>query len=119
MSSITVISDSAELLTRCRYSAWRGWRSVPSASSVMPRMPFMGVRISWLMLARNSLLALLAASAEALASRSSAWVRSRIIPSARLSATTSRVRREAVESGFGEIRPSAPRTSPLSSSGWA
>ena len=29
----------------------------------MPRMPFIGVRISWLMLARNSLLARLAASA--------------------------------------------------------
>ena len=29
----------------------------------MPMMPFIGVRISWLMLARNSLLARLAASA--------------------------------------------------------
>ena len=33
----------------------------------MPMMPFMGVRISWLMLARNSLLARLAASASSLA----------------------------------------------------
>ncbi len=31
----------------------------------MPRMPFIGVRISWLMLARNWLLARLAASAAA------------------------------------------------------
>ena len=31
--------------------------SVSSTSSVMPMMPFIGVRISWLMLARNSLLA--------------------------------------------------------------
>ena len=31
--------------------------SVSRSSSVMPMMPFMGVRISWLMLARNSLLA--------------------------------------------------------------
>ena len=38
----------------------------------MPMMPFIGVRISWLMLARNSLLARLAASAASLASRSSA-----------------------------------------------
>ena len=40
----------------------------------MPRMPFIGVRISWLMLARNSLLARLAASATSLAfSSSSFW----------------------------------------------
>src|SRR5262245_10372018 len=37
----------------------------------MPRMPFIGVRISWLMLARNSLLARLAASAACVARRSS------------------------------------------------
>ena len=37
----------------------------------MPMMPFIGVRISWLMLARNSLLARLAASAASLLSRSS------------------------------------------------
>ena len=35
----------------------------------MPMMPFNGVRISWLMLATNSLLARLAASAASLASR--------------------------------------------------
>jgi hypothetical protein len=34
----------------------------------MPMTPFMGVRISWLMLARNSLLARLALSASSLAS---------------------------------------------------
>ena len=38
----------------------------------MPMMPFIGVRISWLMLARNSLLARLAASAASLASRMAA-----------------------------------------------
>ena len=43
----------------------------------MPRIAFIGVRISWLMLARNSLLALLAASATRRACRSaSAWRRS-------------------------------------------
>ena len=40
---------------------------VVSASSVMPMMPFIGVRISWLMLARNSLLARLACSAASFA----------------------------------------------------
>jgi hypothetical protein len=44
------------------------WRS----SSVMPRMPFIGVRISWLIVARNSLFARLPASARSLALRSSA-----------------------------------------------
>ena len=49
--------------------AARASRSVSSSSSVMPMMPFIGVRISWLMLARNSLLARLAASAASLAWR--------------------------------------------------
>ena len=56
----------------------RGTRAVPacssvsSASSVMPMMPFIGVRISWLMLARNSLLARLASIARSRAATSSA-----------------------------------------------
>ena len=37
-----------------RTRAAAGARSVPSSSSVMPITPFIGVRISWLMLARNS-----------------------------------------------------------------
>ena len=49
-----------------------------NASSVMPMMPFIGVRISWLMLARNSLLARLASSAISLAAVSSR-VRSRTL----------------------------------------
>ena len=44
-----------------------GSSSVSSSSSVMPMTPFIGVRISWLMLARNSLLARFAASAASLA----------------------------------------------------
>src|SRR2546428_6239934 len=36
-------------LFRSRYSRCSRVRSVSRASSVMPRMPFMGVRISWLM----------------------------------------------------------------------
>ena len=50
-------------LTISRYSRCSESACVSRASSVMPMMPFMGVRISWLMLARNSLLARLAASA--------------------------------------------------------
>ena len=46
-------------------------RRCRSARSVMPMMPFIGVRISWLMLARNSLLAIVAASARCLATSSS------------------------------------------------
>ena len=41
------------------------------STSAYPRIAVRGVRISWLMLARNSLLALFAASARRLASRSS------------------------------------------------
>ncbi len=50
---------------------WRGVRSVASSSSAMPSTPFIGVRISWLMLARNSDLARLAASAASRALTSS------------------------------------------------
>jgi hypothetical protein len=52
--------------------------SVSRSSAVMPRMPFIGVRISWLMAARKRDLARLAASAWMRASRrsSSVWRRS-------------------------------------------
>jgi len=49
--------ESAELFTVSRYSRCSSVSAVSSASSVMPMTPFMGVRISWLMFARNSLLA--------------------------------------------------------------
>ncbi len=79
MSLITVRRFRPEDLTmprnsRCSVVMWES-----RANSVIPRMPFMGVRISWLMLARNSLLARLADSAATLASRSSmtcSWSRS-------------------------------------------
>ena len=48
-------------------------RSESRRRLVMPRTPFMGVRISWLTLARNSSLARFAASAASLASRSASW----------------------------------------------
>src|SRR5271165_6108003 len=47
----------------------------------MPMTPFMGVRISWLILARNSLLARLAASAASLAIFSSCSARLRSVTS--------------------------------------
>ena len=51
----------------CARRRCRAVSSVPCSSSVMPITPFIGVRISWLILARNSLLALLARSAASLA----------------------------------------------------
>ena len=36
------------------YSRWTALSAVPASSSSMPITPFSGVRISWLMLARNS-----------------------------------------------------------------
>src|SRR5437879_11276712 len=75
MSLMIPSKDWAEECTMSRYSRCSGLRSVSSASSVMPRIPFMGVRISWLMLARNSLLARLAASAACLAFCNSASAR--------------------------------------------
>ena len=74
------------------------WRSsgVPTSSSARPITPLIGVRISWLMLARNSPLARVARSARAVASASAA-VRSRtrasrlasVSPSAACAATRS------------------------------
>ena len=53
-----------------RYSRCSGDSGVSSSSSAIPKTPFIGVRISWLMLARNSLLARLPASAARRASAS-------------------------------------------------
>ena len=69
MSLMTVSSASADDLTIRRYSRCSDVSSVSSTRSVMPMTPFIGVRISWLMFARNSLLARLAASATFLAVR--------------------------------------------------
>ena len=60
---MTVNSESADNFTISRYSRCSGVRWVSRTRSVMPMMPFMGVRISWLTLARNSLLCRLATSA--------------------------------------------------------
>ena len=68
-------SSSLDERTVCRYPRCSSLKGVASASSVMPMMAFMGVRISWLRLARNSLLRRLFVSAVSLAVRnaSSVW----------------------------------------------
>ncbi len=53
-------SDSAEFLTVSRYSRCDGLSRVLSVSSVMPMMAFMGVRISWLIVASSRDLACVA-----------------------------------------------------------
>ena len=55
--------------------------------SVKPMIAFIGVRISWLMFARKSLLARLAASARSLASRNCTSLRSSSLTSSRLTST--------------------------------
>ena len=64
-------SDSADDLTVVRYSRCSAESRVCSASVVMPRMPLSGVRISWLMLARNALFVSVASSARRFATSSS------------------------------------------------
>ena len=56
-----------ERSTPCTYCRCSSRRGVASSNSVMPSTPFIGVRISWLIIARNSLLARLPASAASLA----------------------------------------------------
>ena len=110
MSLITVSSESAELLHQSRGTrAARASSSVSRASSVMPRMPFMGVRISWLMLARNSLLARLAASAASLARCSSASACFRAVTSSQ----TPRTQRPRPSTWIGTLVVCSHRVRPL------
>ena len=68
-------SDSAESLRVTTYSRCPGPRSVSRSSSAIPITAFIGVRISWLMLARKSPFARLAARASSRACRSSSATR--------------------------------------------
>jgi hypothetical protein len=77
MSLMRVKSASAEERTVSRKPRWSGLSSVSRVRSVIPMMPFIGVRISWLMFARNSLLARLALSAALRAASSSSARRAR------------------------------------------
>jgi len=49
-----VSSASADRSTASAHSRWSVSSFVSRSSLVMPRMPFIGVRISWLIVARNS-----------------------------------------------------------------
>ncbi len=71
MSSTMDRSDSPDDRASSASRRWLGVRPDSTSSSVVPRTPLSGVRISWLMLARNCDLARLADSAAALASRRS------------------------------------------------
>ena len=88
MSSIT--RRSASLDERTFWTYWRcSWSSsVISSSSFIPTTPFSGVRISWLMLARNSALAREADSARSRAVMSSSSPRCRASTSPRTRAST-------------------------------
>ncbi|MCY1376470.1 hypothetical protein D9M69_639610 [compost metagenome] len=68
MSETSRSSVTPEALIRLTISACSGDSAVRDRASTMPITPFNGVRISWLMLARKSDLARLAASAAILAS---------------------------------------------------
>jgi hypothetical protein len=69
MSLMISSSDSPAVRTVSRYSRCSASTSVSSSSAVSPITAFIGVRISWLMLARNSPLACAAPSAASFASR--------------------------------------------------
>ncbi len=134
-SRMSLISSSrASPLTwmACTYSRWRGSREVPASRSAMPMTPFIGVRISWLMLARNSLLARLAERACSIASSServrsgtcssrrrrsrssSSWTRRKRSESARPIATRTAAKpKPASENGIG-----SGRSGRASSSAW-
>ena len=65
-----VISPSPETRAARNWPCWRGVRPSRPRLRNIPRTPFIGVRISWLIIARNSDLARSAASA---CLRASAW----------------------------------------------
>ncbi len=71
MSLITFSKESADNFTVSKYSRCSRVSSVSSVRSVIPMMPLSGVRISWLMFARNSPFARLPASAASFAFPSS------------------------------------------------
>jgi len=67
MSLIKESKASADNFAMFKYSRCSESRSVSRTNSVIPMIPFMGVRISWLMFAKNSLLARLEGSAASFA----------------------------------------------------
>ncbi len=79
MSLIRFSRPSAEVRTASANLCCSGVRGVRSSSAFIPMTPFMGVRISWLMLARNSLLARLAESDSRAAAAKAASARLRSV----------------------------------------
>jgi len=98
-SRLSTISTSLSVESRTvlQYSLASFSPSSSMASWVMPRMPFMGVRNSWLMLARNWVLASLAVSARcrAMIASSSACRRHSPMSSSTVSRATARMSRSA------------------------
>jgi hypothetical protein len=78
MSETRISRLRAEVSIRPTMSRWLSVRRVCARAPAMPITPFSGVRISWLMLARNSLLVRLAVSAISRFSISSRVVASRL-----------------------------------------
>ena len=112
MSSIRPSSESADARIVRTASAWSSASALSASTSTMPMTPFIGVRISWLMVARNADLARLAVSASSRAvssgrlSRSARWCARR--PASR-GARSPRTRlRHCVGQGTG--RSAAPRS---------
>ena len=54
MSLMTVSKASPAVCTPWVYCRWTSSSGVSSSNPVSPMTPFIGVRISWLMVARNS-----------------------------------------------------------------
>ena len=73
MSSMMATRASPDWRAIPRYSRWTSWSGVSSSSVIIPSTPFIGVRISWLMVARKPPLAAVATSAFRRASSSICW----------------------------------------------
>ena len=87
MSLMIASSDSPALCTPAASRCWWSSSSVRSSSSLRPMTPFMGVRISWLIVARNSDFSREASIAASRAARTSAASRSRVATTPSWSAT--------------------------------
>ena len=87
----TESKEFADELTVSKYSRCSAVSSVSRASSVIPMIPFMGVRISWLMLAKNSDLRREASSAASLARTISCSAFFRALMSSRASLSSCKV----------------------------
>ena len=92
MSSITRSSASPLDRTTSASSRWSGVSSVPSSRPLIPITAFIGVRISWLIVARKALFARVAASASSRARWSSATKRALSIAVAANAANASAMR---------------------------